>query len=290
MPSSSGPATDPLVMHSQSATEYWQRRGSLVHTTTRGEDLPQPEAVRIYHWCSSQHAANPLLTKPATGPFLNTENVVWTSMLFRALLDAMDAWATAGTPPPPSAMPRRADGTAATMDEWRGQFPAIPGIATPRGPSDFPLYDFGLEAGVQSILPPRVADAAGYAVLVPAVDADGNDLGGVRAPMVAAPLATYTAWNLRARGNAAGALHEYTGSTIPFAETEAERAATGDPRPSIAGALRRCRRLCRRHHRGGGGTGRPAPDAGRGHAPRRRGGGAMACAAARMSGSDEGPW
>ncbi|RYJ02466.1 MAG: hypothetical protein EON47_07420 [Acetobacteraceae bacterium] len=227
------PATDPLVMHSQSATEYWQRRGSLVHTTTRGEDLPQPEAVRIYHWCSSQHAANPLLTKPATGPFLNAENVVWTSMLFRALLDAMDAWATAGTPPPPSAMPRRADGTAAAMDEWRGQFPAIPGIATPRGPSDFPLYDFGLEAGVQSILPPRVADAAGYAVLIPAVDADGNDLGGVRAPMVTVPLATYTAWNLRDRGNAAGALHEYTGSTIPFAETEEERAATGDPRPSI---------------------------------------------------------
>jgi hypothetical protein len=76
-------------------------------------------------------------------------------------------------------------------------------------------------------------DATGYAVLVPAVDTDGNDLGGVRAPMVTAPLATYTAWNLRARGNAAGALHEYTGSTIPFAETEAERAATGDPRPSI---------------------------------------------------------
>ena len=227
------PATDPLVMHSQSATEYWQRRGSLVHTTTQGEDLPQPGTVRIYHWCSSQHAANPMLTKPATGPFLNTENVVWTSMLFRALLEAMDEWATHGTPPPPSAMPRRADGTAATMAEWRGQFPAIPGIALPQGPSELPLYDFGLEAGVQSLLPPRVVDATGYAVLVPAVDADGNDLGGVRAPMVAAPLATYTAWNLRARGNAAGALHEYTGSTIPFAETEEERAATGDPRPSI---------------------------------------------------------
>ena len=70
------PATDPLVMHSQSATEYWQRRGSLVHTNTRGEDLPQPETVRVYHWCSSQHAANPLLAKPARGPFLNAENVV----------------------------------------------------------------------------------------------------------------------------------------------------------------------------------------------------------------------
>jgi hypothetical protein len=227
------PVTDPLVIHSQSATEYWQRRGSLVHTTTHGEDLPQPGTVRIYHWCSSQHAANPLLTKPARGPFLNPENVVWTSMLFRALLDAMDGWATDGTPPPPSMMPRRADGTGVTMAEWRTQFPAIPGIATPRGPSAFELFDFGLEQGVMTVLPPRIADAEGYAVLVPAVDADGNDLGGLRAPMVAAPLATYTAWNLRARGNAPGALHEYTGSTIGFPDTEAERAATGDPRVSV---------------------------------------------------------
>ena len=33
-------------------------------------------------------------------------------MLFRALLDAMEAWATDGTPPPTAAIPRRADGTA----------------------------------------------------------------------------------------------------------------------------------------------------------------------------------
>jgi hypothetical protein len=30
-----------------------------------------------------------------------------------------------------------------------------------------------------------------------------------------------------------GALHEFTGSTIPFAETDAERIQTGDPRASI---------------------------------------------------------
>jgi hypothetical protein len=34
------PETDPLVIHTQTATEYWQRRGSLVHTDTRGNDLP----------------------------------------------------------------------------------------------------------------------------------------------------------------------------------------------------------------------------------------------------------
>ncbi|MFT5175849.1 MAG: hypothetical protein ACI8W7_004043, partial [Gammaproteobacteria bacterium] len=73
-----------------------------------------------------------------------------------------------------------------------------------------------------------------YPTLVPAVDADGNDLPGVRAPMVQAPLATYTGWSLRARGFGHGAMFEFEGSTIALADTESERVMTGDPRPSIA--------------------------------------------------------
>ena len=72
-----------------------------------------------------------------------------------------------------------------------------------------------------------------YAILVPAVDADGNEVAGIRAPMVAAPLATYCGWNLRVPGQGHGAMHEFTGSTIPFPATETERAATCDPRPSV---------------------------------------------------------
>ena len=58
--------TDPKVLHTQSATEYWQRRGSLVHTDTRGGDLPQPDNVRVYLWSSSQHFAAPLRDAPST--------------------------------------------------------------------------------------------------------------------------------------------------------------------------------------------------------------------------------
>ena len=71
-------------------------------------------------------------------------------------------------------------------------------------------------------------------MLVPAVDEDGNEVAGVRAPMVGAPLATYTGWNLRARHHGEGAMHEFTGSTLPFPDSEAERRMTGDPRRSIA--------------------------------------------------------
>ena len=229
------PETDPLVMHSQTSTEYWQRRGSLVHTDTRGNDLEQPENVRVYLWASSQHFADPNLKKPGRGVCQNVINVVATSMLFRALLDALDRWATDGTPPPPSRIPRRADGTLVAAEEWRARFPGIPGVMTPSGPSDLPLLDFGpdLERGILAKEPPEVMPGKSYTVLVPAVDADGNDIAGVRAPMVAAPLATYAGWNLRARGFGHGAMHTFVGSTLPFAATEAERRMTGDPRPSI---------------------------------------------------------
>ncbi len=230
------PDTDPLLIHTQTATEYWQRRGSLVHTDTRGNDLEQPDNVRVYLWSSSQHFADPNMGAPARGVRQQPANVVSTSMLFRAMLDALDAWATHGKAPPPSHVPRRADGTLVTAEEWRAQFPAIPGVALPRAPNTLPLLDFGprFAEGLLDAEPPRVADPHGYPTLVPSVDADGNDVPGVRAPMVQAPLATYTGWSLRARGFGHGAMFEFDGSTIPFPDTESERAATGDPRASVA--------------------------------------------------------
>ncbi|MCC7276386.1 MAG: hypothetical protein IT561_27220, partial [Alphaproteobacteria bacterium] len=229
------PATDPLVLHTQTATEYWQRRGSLVHTDAHGGDLPQPDNVRVYLWSSSQHFADPNLKAPARGVCQNYLNIVQTSMLFRAMLDALDAWATHGTPPPPSRMPMRADGTLVAYEEWRRRFPAIPGVGLPTGVNACPLLDFGPDAekGVVSREPPAILAAEGYPTFVPAVDADGNDVAGVQAPMVGAPLGTYTGWNLRARGHGHGAMHEFTGSYVPFPDTPEERAATGDPRPSV---------------------------------------------------------
>lgn len=229
------PDTDPLIIHTQTATEYWQRRGSLVHTDTKGNDLEPPETVRFYIWGSSEHYADPKMVRPSRGPCLNLSNVVRTSMFFRAALDNLDRWATDGTPPPASRHPKRADGSLLTGAEWREKFPDIPGVMLTKGPAKLPLFDFGAEfdAGLITKEPPELVDADGYPTQVPAVDADGNDIGCLRAPMVEAPLATYTGWNLRARGQGHGAKHKFTGSTIPFPETDAEREVTGDPRPSI---------------------------------------------------------
>jgi Alpha/beta hydrolase domain len=81
--------------------------------------------------------------------------------------------------------------------------------------------------------PPAVLTGEAYTVLVPAVDGDGNDIAGVSAPMVAAPLGTYTGWNLRSRGFGHGAMHEFSGSYTPFPESREERRMTGDPRRSV---------------------------------------------------------
>ena len=229
------PQTDPLIFHSQTSTEYWQRRGSLVHTDTQGNDLAMPENVRLYFWASAQHVGDPLQGRSTRGICQNPGNVVQTSMFFRGMLDALDAWATKGVAPPENKIPQRKDNTLITIDKWREQFPNIPGINTPQQPNLLPLYDYGIDAsqGIIEQLPPIILNEKGYTVLVPAVDIDGNDIAGIRAPMVAAPLATYTGWNLRVRFFGEGAMHEFSGSTIDFPETNEIAEATGDPRKSV---------------------------------------------------------
>ena len=127
-------------------------------------------------------------------------------------------------------------------------------LANPLTPLDYgPKFDALDESGISSIEPPRASDQA-YGVLVPQVDADGNDVGGIRSTAVRAPTATYTGWNLY-QGVFQDDLCTLSGSYIPFATTRPERLATGDPRPSLqerygdhagyVAAVRRDRRVAR---------------------------------------------
>src|SRR5262249_37741164 len=78
---------------------------------------------------------------------------------------------------------------------------------------------------------PETAQSPGYAIRVPAVDADGNEVAGIRLPPIAVPLATYTGWNVYRPQPSE--LCDLAGSSFPFAKTKAEREAAGEPRPSI---------------------------------------------------------
>jgi hypothetical protein len=66
---------------------------------------------------------------------------------------------------------------------------------------------------------------------VSAVDADGNEIAGIRLPPIAVPLGTHTGWNVyRAQP---GELADRDGPLIPFARTKVAREAAGDPRLSL---------------------------------------------------------
>jgi hypothetical protein len=232
----SRPEFDPLVVHTHSSSEYWQRRGSLVHTDTRGDDLPQPPTVRVYAWTSVQHLPDPLFRTQGWDILHYPMNPVAISPVLRALLVGLDRWATDGRPLPASRVPQRADRTLVPFADWREQFPKIPGLVRPQAPNWFPLYDYGPLAarGRITIDPPLPAGSGKeYTVLVPAVDDDGNEIGGLRMPAVQVPLATYNGWNIRKPGFSPGVMGFLVGSCIPFPRTKEEREATGDPRRSI---------------------------------------------------------
>jgi hypothetical protein len=219
-------AHQPKIFYTNTPVEYWGtgRVAALVHSTPDGTaDLRLPDNVRVYFFAGTQHS--PARFPPSVGAGQQLDNPVDYNWTLRALLLAMHKWVSAGTPPPPSAHPMLADRTLVRAEAVT--FPAIPGVASPRG----------LTAGPR-IANPWIAGGAGAGaplpLLVPAVDDDGNERAGIRLPDVAVPLATYTGWNFRHPSTGApGDLVSLLGASIPFPITTAARAAAKDPRRSI---------------------------------------------------------
>jgi Alpha/beta hydrolase domain len=227
------PRSDPLVMHTHTSTEYWQRHASLGHTDPcSGKDLHVPENVRMYTVASAQHAGS-TLAEANLGQ--QEPNLMANNPFQRAALVLMDRWATAGISPPPSRLPLRSDGTLVPAEDVLGRFPRIPGVKLPTAPSRLPLYDYGPEfdRGITTEHPPKTIPGKEYTLFVPQVDRDGNEIAGLRSPEIQAPVATHTGWNVRKLGFAEGQLYSLMGSFIPFARTKADRNGNRDPRLSI---------------------------------------------------------
>ena len=94
-------------------------------------------------------------------------------------------------------------------------------------------FDYKDQSGFLTKLP-KVKQALPQ--LVAKVDADGNEIAGVKSPLQMAPLGTYTGWNVMSSGPFKGQMCQFAspvGGFIPFAKTKAERLASGDPRPSL---------------------------------------------------------
>ena len=223
----------PKLFLTNDSSEYWGRAASLVHVTADGKhDAPVSPETRIYFTAGAQHSPGALpIARRGT---VNNVDVVDHRPVQRALLADLAAWVQDGTPPPPSVYPRLADGQLTDLAGLK--FPKLEGVQTPPHPRVARRLDFGPEfesRGVITVEPPKVTGT--FPLLLPQVDGDGIDLGGVRLPEVAVPLATLTGWNLRAPERGAPAeLAEFYGSIFPLAASKDARVKTHDPRLSIA--------------------------------------------------------
>jgi hypothetical protein len=222
--------TCPKIIEADSDNEYWAKDGALAHIDTQGRDLPDANNVRIYLVAGRPHGDG----IPASGPGIcqQPRNPLAANPAMRALLVALDGWASAGAEPPKSEVPRVGDGTLVDSAQQDVGFPHIPGVSYNGRMHEGDLMDFGPQAseGFLTFLPPHRLGSP-YPALVPKTDADGNALAGVRLPDIAAPVATYTGWNLRRDPPEEGC--DASGMVIPFARTRAERMASVDPRLSL---------------------------------------------------------
>jgi hypothetical protein len=226
----------PRIFFSNTSYEYWGRVAALIHISADGEhDASISDKVRLYHFTGLQHFSVPFPPQKGKGNGLGREpqSPLPIRYFWRAMIANMDAWVRSGTLPPASSYPKIADGNLVPLQQYA--LPAIPGINRPREASQAYRLDFGpnWRQGILSIQPPKVGPA--FPVLVPQVDADGNERDGVRLPEITVPLATYLGWNLRDPSiGAANQRVSFEASYIPFPKTVADRQKTGDPRKSIA--------------------------------------------------------
>ncbi len=209
----------PKVIYTNTSVEYWGlgRSAALTHMTLDGDPRCHGARERA-HLPSRRNAARRggISSNPGTGEALG--NPMPQGNVMRALLRAAHQWVDSGTRPPDSRHPMLRDQTLVAAES--GRLPrdswcersAHDRRAGTHGPGHFTALPF----------------------LVPRVDADGNEVAGIRVPELAVPLATTTGWNFRAErvGNPT-TLYALLGSYVPFARTKAEREARHDPRLSV---------------------------------------------------------
>lgn len=235
-------------------------------------DIPLPNNVRRYYLPSSTHGggngemkqyppaspAPPLANNCPGNNWGNgtlTANPVPSTALVNRMRLALRDWVLNGTEPPPNRWPlmRSAKNERTLVESTREAmgFPSgVPGIPNSIFLKEnfvFPIldYDWGPEfdefnaTGTPTNIPPPIK--AVVKTMVPKVDEDGNELGGVPTVLREAPLGTYLGWNITAGpgepGYAGRPFHKgqicnYVGGMVPFAVKKADR-LPGDPRLSL---------------------------------------------------------
>jgi len=226
-------ANVPKIFYTTTSTEYWTRAASLLHTDVLGEqDVEMAPEARLYFFAGAQHGN---WSWDVRGPYEHCTNALDHRVGMRGLLKALQQWIENEKEPPDSRYPTLNGGTLGTVADYLERFPDIPNARRPSGNLMPPRLDLGprfADEGIADTQPAKLGQP--FVTTVPLPDADGIDLGGIRLPEIAVPVATHTGWNLRsALTGARTKLARWSGSMLPFPADETARAGAGDPRPSL---------------------------------------------------------
>ena len=170
----------PRIFYTFSSTEYWARAGSLTHTTDDGKaDLPPDPSSRLYFLAGTPHASGPLPPLRETGSQqyrheLNFGDQRW--VLARC------CWiSTTGCAPARSRHPRATRQCARRARRAARHLPSRPVDAARYLP---PVWRMDFGSGCRHARDHARTARLGrpVSVLVPQVNADGNDIGGIPLP------------------------------------------------------------------------------------------------------------
>jgi hypothetical protein len=254
--------TCPKIIEHFGAAEIWALKlGPEWVGTEAKEDIPLPGNVRRYYVASTAHGGGRggydtslaefhAKAKPLNCPGNNwgravlPANPVSHNEAWRAITVHFRDWVMKDVTPPASRYPTIREGQLVAPNKAAMGFPTLPGLRATAPEPGFinPLldYDWGRQfdpndaSGIPTNAPPGIRQE--LKMLVPRVDADGNEVGGIPVVLLEAPLGTYMGWNITAGGARpfhAGKICNYAGGMVPFARTKAGREAAGDPRPSL---------------------------------------------------------
>jgi hypothetical protein len=187
----------PKVFYTNTGYEYWGRAAALIHSNN-GKDIRPLDTERIYHLASAQHFVERQINiKPIEGQAGyfqgNSLNLL---VNLRALLGELKDWVINGKVPPDSQFPQFSEKTLISFDNY--SLPkSLQELTKPISPHSTYIYDYGPQwpQGIISLNPPRIL--ATIVPPVPAVDSNGNELGGIRHPLLIEPLASFLPWVLR---------------------------------------------------------------------------------------------
>ena len=224
----------PKIVVTNTGYEYWGRAASLIHTSPDGRvDVTPLPNERIYHLAGGQHFIGgfPPTTSERAGRAYRG-NPLDFQVTLRALLARLVEWVVDGRTPPASVYPTLAAGTLVSIDALK--FPPMADVKPPTVIHQAHRVDYGPRwaAGIITREPPGIG--APFPALVSQVDADGNEVAGVRGVELLAPLATYTPWQLRGgHGSDAAELVDFLGTYVPLPRTDTERQRWSDSRLSL---------------------------------------------------------